>query len=169
MNKEKLVQELIDIGILKKGKIKLKYGGESNFYFDVEKAYGKPELLIQLSKVIGEQLDEKVNCVIGEGIGGIPLATAIATLYNLKLSIIRSEKKDHGTEQTIEGHQPTEKDTAIIVDDVLTTGKSLQDIKKTLENTKINLLKTYIVINRLEKELPGVQSLFNEQDFEKFL
>ena len=59
------------------------------------------------------------------GLGGTILATAISLRQGINLTLIRGEKKTYGTCNILEGYTPKEGEAGIIVDDVITTGKSL--------------------------------------------
>ncbi|MCK4429659.1 MAG: hypothetical protein KAU95_04735, partial [Candidatus Aenigmarchaeota archaeon] len=131
--KEELAQAMIDKGVVSKGEVDLKYGGSSEVYFYVKKILGEPELLNKLADYSYSLFPEETNCVCGEGLGGLPLASAISSKYGLKLVSVRLDEKDHGLKNKIEFYRPSKTDKVAIVDDVLSTGTSLKNVVSALE------------------------------------
>ena len=136
--------------VLKKGNFTLRNGKESNIYLDVKKAYGDSYLLNSLADNLWKIIDKRTTCVAAYGVGGIALATAISSRSNVRLSIIRQEVKNYGTQQKIEGHVPAAEDFVTIVDDVFTTGSSFREASEIIKETKANILGYAVVVNRQE-------------------
>ncbi|MEK6922648.1 MAG: phosphoribosyltransferase family protein [Nanoarchaeota archaeon] len=153
-------------GIVKKGEVKLSSGEISDVYYDVKKAYGNPALLSSLARRVYHQRNGDINFVAGFGIGGGPLAIAISLLYNIPLTIIRNEKKKHGTKREIECYVPNSPDIGMVVDDVFTTGTSLLSTVKTIEKTGAKISECYVVLKREDRpfEYP-LRHLFVPEDF----
>jgi len=79
---------------------------ETDIYFDLKEAYGKPEILNFIADSVYEKIDKETTCVAGKGFLGIPLAIAISSRHNLNLVLIRDKPKIYGTEKFIEGYIP---------------------------------------------------------------
>ena len=74
------------------------------------------------------------DIICGVPIGGIPISTTISLKYNKPMIIVRDSVKEYGTKKCIEGtYKKTDK--CIIIDDVITSGGSVQNV--------INILKLY--------------------------
>ena len=135
--------------------IKLKHGDISKFYVDVKKAYGSQEALNLLADCMYEIIDKRATCVAGEGYGGVPLATAIASRHGLKLTLVRDKPKQHGRISRLDGYIPVKGvDKVIIVDDVCTTGGSLKRVNEIItENSGAEILEYGFVVLREKVEL----------------
>ena len=151
MDKTNLIQILKPF--VKKGNFTLSSLMQTDVYFDLKEAYGKPEILNSLADSVYEIIDKKATCVAAKGFGGIPLATAISLRHCLNLTLMRDKPKDYRTKKFIEAYIPTKDDKIAIVDDVFTTGKNLREAIEILETTKGNILGCYVVVKRGEGEL----------------
>jgi len=127
--------------------VDLKYGGNSKVYFNIKNVLGDPEIRNKLSDQLYKLFPENITCVYGEGFGGRPLAEAISSRHFLKYTTLRKEKKGYGPETKWEYHKPTKEDRVAIVDDVLSTGRSLKDSIKSLESIT-NISGCYVVVDR---------------------
>lgn len=91
-----LISKMKNLGVVYSGNVNLKNAGKSNFYLDVKKCYGYPEILNSLTKNLYDLLNSDINCIAGSGRGGIPLGTALSLKYNYNFSTVREEKKNRG-------------------------------------------------------------------------
>jgi orotate phosphoribosyltransferase len=146
--RDKLIKKLKELEIVRWQKVKLKNAGASDFYIDIKKAYGNPEAMALMVKIMGGWIKSQVRCVAASGYGGLPLAATIAAKYNLQLTLIREKPKTHGLNVWIDGYVPAMNDKIIIVDDVLSTGESLKQMIKVLSRTKAKILECYVVVKR---------------------
>lgn len=145
--KKELAEAMIDKGVVSKGEVDLKYGGLSEVYFYVKKVFGEPDLLNKLAEYSYLLFPEETNCVCWEGLGRLPLASAISSKYGLKLVSVRLDEKDHGLKNEIEFYHPSKTDKVAIVDDVLSTGTSLENVVLTLEEYT-NISCCCVVVDR---------------------
>lgn len=148
MKKEILLAKIKKVGIVRKGKFKLRSGVTSNLYCDVRKLFGEPNLLFAISRAICKMLPKGTTCVAGSGYGGLPFAAAVALVSKTKLSAVRNETKSHGIKKSIEGYIPGMKDGVVIVDDLFTTGSSILDTAKELKKEGAKIIGAIVVINR---------------------
>lgn len=146
--KENIIRKLKEIDIVREEKVKLKHAGASGFYVDVKKAYGYPEILDLICRQIGKRVSKKTTCVAAAGYGGLPLAAIISRKRKLKLTLVREKPKNHGRNVWIDGYEPQAGDKIWIVDDVLTTGKSVKKIIKTLKSTGAKISGCAVVVKR---------------------
>jgi len=131
------------------GEYILSSGKPSKYYFDAKRVILSPEGVLLAGRVLyplARQLG--IDAVGGLAMGAIPLALAISlrSLENerpIPTFFVRSEKKGHGTKDQISASYPLDEsdiDTEskhspllrpgrrlLIVDDVVTTGDSVQD------------------------------------------
>ena len=104
--------------------------------------------------------------VVGIALSGIPLATLIALQENLRLAVYFPSR--HSTADppvgSISGNfAATEGEDCIIVDDVITSGKTLREAVGCLKNHGANLLSIWVIFDkRGMREIDGVpvQALF---------
>lgn len=131
--------------------VDLKHVGNSDFYVDVKEAMGKPVILNQIVDEMYMILDSKTTCVAGGGYGG-SYVPVLASRYGLRFCMIRDEPKEHGRDKgRIEHYVPTSKDKVAVLDDVLSSGKSLYDIGTVILNeTKAKIVSFNVVVKRGE-------------------
>ncbi len=167
MMSEELRKKLKEIGVVCQERIDLKHAGESNFYIDIKKAFGYPEILNLICDEIWKLMDKSTTCIAASGYGGISIASVLSIRYNLKLTLVREQPKTHGRANLIDGHIPTLEDKVSIVDDVMTTGRSLQNIAKIVKDSGARVLGLYVVVKRNEQNLEmqfPLAYLFEVQD-----
>jgi orotate phosphoribosyltransferase len=140
VTKDTLIKRLEEIGVISREEVVLRSGESSNFYCDIKKAFGYPDILNALADEVGKKLPNFVTCVAASGYGGLSLASVVASRFNRKFVAIRTTSKNHGRGGMIDGYLPKEEDVVVIVDDVLTSGSSIRETLSVLEpfNTKID-------------------------------
>lgn len=155
MTKKVILQRFKDIGVIYKEPTKLRSGVTANFYCDIKKAYGYPDILNALADEVGKLLAVEITCVAASGYGGLPLASLVAAKFNKKFIAVRDKQKSHGKGGFTDGYIPTENDDITIIDDVLTTGGSIKETYATLvRETKANTKNAIVVVKRGDAELP---------------
>lgn len=155
--KEKLLDLLLERALLYdpiEG-FRLSSGKISTYYFDCKRLTLSSRAVL----LIGEALWEKVKDLKVQGVGGLtlgadPLVMAVcayACLKNIPLEgfIVRKEPKKHGTQRWLEGyvHQG---DRVVIVDDVITTGKSVLQAIEKAEDAGLEVVKVVVLVDREE-------------------
>ncbi len=137
------------------GDFTLASGKQAAFYLDCRKvtldSRGANLIAEGILELLGEPLPDAVG---GMAIGADPITAAVITVAGrqnklLKGFIVRKEAKLHGKGRDVEG--PVQAgDTAVIVEDVVTTGgSSLQAIEK-VEAAGLQVLGVIAIIDRLE-------------------
>jgi len=91
-----LIEKLNQLDVLERQKVILKSKKISDFYIDIKKAYGFPEILNEITDRLYALIPKEANCIAASDYGGLPLATAISSKYGLNLTLIRNKKKNHG-------------------------------------------------------------------------
>lgn len=135
--------------------IVLSSGKRSSYYYDIK------SLLLcgidwkQIKDILIQDIKHKfpeMLCVAGQGVGGVALAMRISSCleYNINPLIIRDEQKEHGLLKQVEGHCPNGSPRCVVLDDVVTTGKSFRKSIKILNNNGIKVLGCYSFLKRKE-------------------
>ncbi len=150
---KKIVNKLKALGVVRKEPVVLKHAGNSATYVDIKKAYGYPDILNALCELIWEQMDKKIDCIAAGGYGGLPLAGALAVKYGLQLTLVREKPKTHGRNTWIDGYVPEAGDKIWIIDDVFTTGKSIEQMVKVLKSAKAKVIGCSVVVRRSKKKI----------------
>ena len=119
---------LLRTGSLKFGTFKLTSGLLSPYYVDLRLIPSYPEAFQQTvnmyRSVLEPDLVKRFQRLAGVPTAGIAYAAVIALNLTKPLLYVRKEQKEHGRERRVEGIlQPGDK--VMILDDVVTTGKSL--------------------------------------------
>ena len=143
--KNELIKELIDSNCIKFGNFTLKNGEISKYYYDMKNLISNPPLLKKIGDEIYNSLNE-FDIICGIPYGALPVATYISTQYNKPLIYIRDKQKEYGTQKIIEGEFNKE-DRCVIIDDVLTSGMSLQQEIDKLKD-KVTIVDIAVIINR---------------------
>ena len=160
-----LITRLKKLQIVHREEVELSHAGPSNYYIDIKKAYGDAEAFGLMVKRLGEKIPNRTSCIAASGHGGLPLAGALSILYARNLSIVRTELKEHGLPKLIDGYIPSEGDKVAIVDDVFTTGRTLQKIIGLITPTGAEIVGCYVFVKRGEGQLSvPVESLLRVED-----
>jgi len=163
-------------------KVRLSSGKETDFYFDGRQVSLDPEGSVLIAELMLDEIERKGRGAV-EAVGGLtsgadPLTSAIGVLAHqrgvpLKLFYVRKEPKAHGLGKQIEGPPLTPGTRVVIVDDVITTGKSILQSRNVVENeTGAKVLAALALVDReeggretLEREGLEVLSLYRRSDF----
>jgi orotate phosphoribosyltransferase len=132
---------------------------KSHFYYDIKSIVSDPEgaaLIGELMLTEILNIEPKTRSVGGLELGAIAIATTIVYSSNqlesknrISSFFVRKSAKIYGLEKMIEG---IVKEPVIIVDDVITTGKSVLDAMYALRNQEIYNINIMSVIDREAKE-----------------
>lgn len=178
---ERLKDIIKERGIVIKD-VTLSSNRKSKFYYDIKSIVSEPES----AALIGElmlahilRIEPKTMSVGGLESGAIAIATAIVCSSYLltptsRVSgfFIRKNVKTYGLEKMIEG---IVKDPVAVVDDVITTGKSVLDAVAALRNQGFSNINIVSVIDRETKENLLDQnnlqfhSLFKHSEFAEYI
>jgi orotate phosphoribosyltransferase len=143
---------------------KLVSGRMSNYYFNCKAVTLHPEGMYLIGNLIFELIKE----LDAKGIGGLtlgadPIANAVAYTSYLKKRpveafVVRKTAKSHGTMQWIEGNIKRG-DRVVIVDDVITTGKSTIEAITRAKETGLEIVKIIALIDRQEGGRQAIEAL----------
>ena len=144
---DELIQSLVSSNCIKIGKFDLKCGDTSKYYFDMKNLISYPELL----KKIGDEIYEKLkqidfDIICGIPYGGLPIASYISTTYGKPMIFVRDKAKEYGTQKQTEGEYK-KSDKCVIIDDVITSGSSVQQCVNVIES-EVNIVNIMVIFNR---------------------
>jgi len=157
MSKEKLLNLLLERALLYdpiKG-FKLSSGKHSTYYFDCKRVTLSSQAVLLIGEAIWDLVKDLRVCAVGGlTLGADPLVMAVCAYAGLKRIplegfIVRKEPKKHGTQRWIEGYV-SPGDRVLIVDDVVTTGKSIIQAIEKAEDAGLKVLKVVALVDREE-------------------
>ena len=146
---EDLRSLLLSIPVLERGSFILKSGQRSNIYIDMRKIISFPNVYRKVCEELAEFIGTPTENVVVAGVpmGGIPFACGITLLHNVPSVIIRETVKDHGTQKRIEGVYDDSK-RIVLVEDVITTGYSVEHILEILRSESIEVDSVVCILDR---------------------
>lgn len=142
---------------------KLVSGRMSNYYFNCKAVTLHPEGMYIIGNLIFDLIeDTDVKGVGGLTLGADPIAYSIAYTSFLKKKpieafVVRKTAKSHGTVQWIEGNV-NKGDRVVIVDDVITTGKSTIEAINRAKEEGLHIVKVIALIDRQEGGREAVEA-----------
>ena len=161
-----LKQYIKDYGYMVKRdtEITLSSGKKSNLYFDIKglmlNPVGAQLVITETTGLLNRiNISRQDYAVGGMELGGAQLAQLLITA-RFNTFIVRKKEKEYGLKKRIEGELM---DNIVIVDDVITSGNTVEEVKKILSGS-CNVLGTVCIIDRTEDQ--RYESLYKEKDFE---
>lgn len=143
--------------------IKLASGKMSQSYFDGRRITLHPKGAALLARTILELIDiTSIDAVGGPTLGADPIVTAVSIFAwldkkkELPAFLIRKEAKEHGLQKQIEGLDLKPGMKCLIVEDVITSGKS---VKRAISAVEEVGAKVVAVICLLDREEGGAEAL----------
>jgi len=161
--KSEFIQFMVDSEVLKFGEFTLKSGRKSPFFMNAG-AYVTGTQLMKLgeyyAKAIHDNFGLDFDVLFGPAYKGIPLSVAtcmaISKLYGVDIRYCsnRKEVKDHGDTGILLGSKLKDGDRVVMIEDVTTSGKSIEETFPILKGQADVTIKGLIVsLNRMEKGL----------------
>ena len=161
--KKEFIEFMVESEVLKFGDFTLKSGRKSPFFMNAG-AYVTGSQLSRLgeyyAKAIHDHYGTDFDVLFGPAYKGIPLsvATTIAfsRLYGKEIRYCsnRKEVKDHGDTGILLGSKIKDGDRVVIIEDVTTSGKSIQETLPIIQaQGDVTILGLMVSLNRMEKGL----------------
>lgn len=142
-----LIVQLYDIGCLMFGSYVQASGAVFPYYIDLRQIISNPQLFHQVLEayaILTQPL--KFDRIAGIPYGSLPTATGLSLKLNHPMIYPRKEVKAHGTRRLVEGqYEPGE--TALVIDDVLITGKSVLEGIQKLESSGLKVTDIVVLID----------------------
>ena len=144
-----ILEELKNNQIIKNGTFELKSGEISNIYIDVKKIISFPSLHLQVCNEIAKKIDPEASLICGTPYGAVSFTSYISITRDLPMIFLRKEQKEYGTKKIIEGnYQKGEK--VILIEDVVTTGSSVFEAARKLEENGLVVSQIITIFSRAE-------------------
>jgi orotate phosphoribosyltransferase len=138
-----------------KATFKLASGKLSRYYVNCRIVTLNPEGMVLIGNLIFDKIcDSAINAIGGPSLGANPIADAVAMISYQKGKVIkpfyvRERVKDHGVVKKIEGNI-LKGDRVVIVDDVITTGRSTIRAIKCAKEEGLVVVKVIALVDREE-------------------
>lgn len=164
--KKEFINFMLECQVLKFGEFTLKSGRKSPFFMNAG-AYVTGSQLARLgeyyAQAIHSNFGDDFDVLFGPAYKGIPLAVVTAVAYSklygkeVKYCSDRKEEKDHGADKGgLLGYKIKDGDRVVIIEDVTTSGKSIEETypKIKAQETKeggIKIVGEIVSLNRMER------------------
>ena len=170
--KQEFIEFMVDSQVLKFGEFTLKSGRKSPFFMNAG-AYVTGAQLKRLgeyyAKAIHDSYGDDFDVLFGPAYKGIPLCVTAAIAYSelygkeIRYCSNRKEVKDHGDVGILLGSSLKDGDRVVIIEDVTTSGKSIEETHPILKSqADVEIKGLMVSLNRMEKGLDGKLSALDE-------
>ena len=159
--KKEFIEFMVDCNVLKFGEFILKSGRKSPFFMNAG-LYVTGRQLKKLgeyyARAIHEYYGEDFDVLFGPAYKGIPIGVATVTAFyelygkEIRYCSNRKEAKDHGDTGILLGSPIKDGDRIVIVEDVTTSGKSIEETYPIIkEQGDVKILGLMVSLNRMER------------------
>jgi orotate phosphoribosyltransferase len=149
-DREELIGMLSEFALVR-GEVTLSSGERAEYLVDAKRVVMRPDGFRVVGRLVHERIVEwGATAVGGLTLGADPIAYAtLAVGADVKVFVVRKEPKKHGLQQPIEGPPLTAADRCLVVDDVVTTGKSTITAIRALTERGLTVCGVVCVCDRL--------------------
>ena len=160
--KQEFIEFMVDSEVLKFGEFILKSGRKSPFFMNAG-AYVTGSQLKKLgeyyAKAIHDVYGDDFDVLFGPAYKGIPISVVTAIAYSelygkeVRYCSDRKEEKDHGADKgSFLGSKLKDGDRVIMIEDVTTSGKSMEEtVPKVKGAADVEIKGLMVSLNRMEK------------------
>ncbi len=159
--KQEFIEFMVESDVLKFGEFILKSGRKSPFFMNAG-AYVTGSQLRRLGQFYAQAIHahygEDFDVLFGPAYKGIPLsvttAIAFSELYGKEIRYCsnRKEVKDHGDTGILLGSKVKDGDRVVIIEDVTTSGKSMEETVPILRaQADVEIVGLEVSLNRMER------------------
>lgn len=170
--KKEFIEFMVESDVLKFGDFTLKSGRKSPFFMNAG-AYVTGTQLMRLGEyyatAIHENFGDDFDVLFGPAYKGIPLSVATVIAYaklygkEIRYCSNRKEIKDHGDTGILLGSRIKDGDRVVIIEDVTTSGKSIEETFPILmAQGDVQIKGLMVSLNRMEVGLGGKVSALDE-------
>lgn len=170
--KQEFIEFMVESNVLKFGSFTLKSGRKSPFFMNAG-AYTTGSQLMRLgeyyAKAIHDNYGTEFDVLFGPAYKGIPLSVAaciaFSRLYGKEIRYCsnRKEEKDHGDAGILLGSKLKDGDRVVIIEDVTTSGKSIEETFPILKaQGNVEIVGLMVSLNRMEVGLGGKVGALDE-------
>ena len=159
--KKEFIEFMVDSNVLRFGEFTLKSGRKSPFFMNAG-AYITGSQLRRLgayyAQAIHDNYGTDFDVLFGPAYKGIPLAVATTMAFSelygrdIRYCSNRKEVKDHGDVGILLGSDLNDGDRVVIIEDVTTSGKSIEETFPILkEQANVDVVGLMVSLNRQER------------------
>ena len=170
--KKEFIEFMVESDVLKFGDFTLKSGRKSPFFMNAG-AYVTGTQLMRLGEyyatAIHENFGDDFDVLFGPAYKGIPLSVATVIAYaklygkEIRYCSNRKEIKDHGDTGILLGSKIKDGDRVVIIEDVTTSGKSIEETFPILmAQGDVQIKGLMVSLDRMEVGLGGKVSALDE-------
>ena len=171
--KQEFIEFMVDSDVLKFGEFTLKSGRKSPFFMNAG-AYVTGSQLKRLgeyyAKAIHDRYGDDYDVLFGPAYKGIPLSVVTAIAYSelygkeIRYCSDRKEEKDHGADKgSFLGSKLKDGDRVVMIEDVTTSGKSMEEtVPKVKGAADVTLGGEIVSLDRMEIGKGGVKCALDE-------
>ena len=171
--KKEFIEFMVDSDVLKFGEFTLKSGRKSPFFMNAG-AYVTGSQLKKLgeyyAKAIHDKYGDDFDVLFGPSYKGIPLSVVTAIAYSelygkeVRYCSDRKEEKDHGADKgSFPGSKLKDGDRVIMIEDVTTSGKSMEEtVPKVRGAADVTIVGLIVSLNRMEVGKGGEKCALDE-------
>lgn len=170
--KEEFIEFMLESKVLKFGEFTLKSGRKSPFFMNAG-AYVTGAQLKKLgeyyAKAIHDNFGDDFDVLFGPAYKGIPLSVATCIAYSelygkeIRYCSNRKEIKDHGDVGILLGSKIKDGDRVIIIEDVTTSGKSIEETFPIIKaQGEVEIKGLMVSLNRMEKGIDTDKSALDD-------
>lgn len=163
--KKEFIEFMVDSQVLKFGEFILKSGRKSPFFMNAG-GYVTGTQLCRLGEYYARAIHDAYgldfDVLFGPAYKGIPLTVAatmaISSLFgkDVRYCSNRKEEKDHGDKGILLGSGLKDGDRVVIIEDVTTSGKSIEETVPILKaQADVEIIGLMVSLNRMEKGQAG--------------
>ena len=160
--KQEFIEFMVDCNVLKFGEFTLKSGRKSPFFMNAGSyVYGSQlkKLGEYYAKAIHDKYGDDFDVLFGPAYKGIPLSVVTAIAYSelygkeVRYCSDRKEEKDHGADKgSFLGSPLKDGDRVIMIEDVTTSGKSMEEtVPKVKGAANVEIKGLIVSLNRMER------------------
>lgn len=143
-----LLELLEKSGAILKGHFKLSSGRHSDTYFEKFRILEQPEVVSEIcGEIVAHFRNENIDLVAGPTTGGIIIAFEVARRLFKPALYVESE---NGKRTLRRGASVKEGAKVLVVDDVLTTGKSVLEVVELLRSRGAQIAGVAVLVDRSE-------------------
>ncbi len=170
--KKEFIEFMVDSDVLKFGEFILKSGRKSPFFMNAG-GYVTGTQLMKLgeyyARAIHEHYGDDFDLLFGPAYKGIPLSVATTIAYtklygkDIRYCSNRKEAKDHGDTGILLGSKIKDGDRIVMIEDVTTSGKSIEETFPILKaQGDVQIVGLIVSLNRMEKGQSNEKSALDE-------
>ncbi|MDF2595297.1 MAG: pyrE [Clostridia bacterium] len=173
--KKEFIEFMVKSGVLTFGDFTTKSGRKTPYFVNTgnyKTGFQAARLGEFYASCIQENMEEDVTALFGPAYKGIPLSVATAIALSNKYEkdvnycFNRKEAKDHGEGGTMVGYKLQDKDTVLVIEDVITAGTAIRECLPILKAAAdVEIAGLIISVDRMERgqqNKTAIQEIYDE-------